>query len=894
VEDQRVPEVKFEFPQTPDNEWKDLQFRFDGEWLPHIDPLLIGAQNYAELQNMRYRDSGLEGIAGYSKINTTALSTYTKIRNGHQLRTTKTQATYTLVHALNTSGQGRVYQNLTAIESQGDFDTSAKFDTSGNSYFQDASTGLDGRFADAPQSNVAYCNGEESMIYGGNEQRVAALFTTDNDVSDAADRLIAYPVDRTDVVNTELTTDNFTFNQADQAFMILMTTRPIQSVKYYVSSANASVSSQTIKTWTGASWSADLVADDGTKPGTKTLATTGVVTLSAHTDSTSKPFHFEELYLYAYLIELSAGSAGIYNMTVDFAFQSVKDVWDGVYRQPIQFQKYDTATANHYVDYTLQVNESSDVAAPIGADLAGLLTGTEYVYIMFEDPIAAIKFTMLGGKVNLTAAATLAVKYWDGDSFNAVSGLIDGTKLTNGLDQSGLITWTTPSDEVPQTKFGSYGYMYELSWGANISGVKDDQSVIIDIVTGIPSQKTVKPFDFPVQFKNRLMLGAFTQGAEANRLDYSVNNAPDVWNGTDSSDDGNQSLYFGGNEKITCATQLYNRFGSNVFTMLLVMKQAEVYLLLGDTPEDFTIYPVSLSIGCPAPLTLDVAELGFELGEGITRNVAIWLSHSGPMMFDGAVLSPIKGVENYFKPNYDRYLNWASISRARGWVDPIYKEYNLLLPVDGSDCDTWLVYDLIRKKWYEKQTDAAAVPQAAFHCLSSAGKRVIYGGIDTGYMMYLENGDDWDSTAISQKVRTGDFFPSNNMWDETTLRKLKIIAVQAVTASTLDVAVRYFGNTDATSGIEVDFQDSGTGYTGVDVDWENWTDVVWAESSQLEFNLRGGVAGQRLMRLNADLNRTGWCHAFEFTVSTDDIPRGFKPISWGLRYRVERKDETAT
>ena len=39
-------------------------------------------ENYKTLKNMRYTDGGLEGVQGYSKINSTALTTYTKIENG--------------------------------------------------------------------------------------------------------------------------------------------------------------------------------------------------------------------------------------------------------------------------------------------------------------------------------------------------------------------------------------------------------------------------------------------------------------------------------------------------------------------------------------------------------------------------------------------------------------------------------------------------------------------------------------------------------------------------------------------------------------------------------------------------------------------------------------------
>jgi hypothetical protein len=312
---------------------------------------------------------------------------------------------------------------------------------------------------------------------------------------------------------------------------------------------------------------------------------------------------------------------------VDYAFQSVKDVWDGVYRQPIQWQAKD---GSEYYDYTLQVNESSDVNAPIGGQIDGW-TSSDKIYIMFEDQMSAIKFTMLGDLIN-KAASVISMKYWDGDAYQAVTNLVDGTIATAGksFSQSGLVTWTPPTDEEPQTAFGSYGYMYEISLSGTLTGTKAGTAeVLVDVCTGVPHNLTVRPFDFSAIFGTRLMLGGFSKGDEGNRMDYSVANAPDAFNGFDASDNGKQSLYFGGVEDIVGATQIYNRFGASVYAMLLVLKKNETYILVGDTPDDFIIYDVAKTVGCIAPLSLATAEVGLDLGNGLTRNVAIWLSHSG-------------------------------------------------------------------------------------------------------------------------------------------------------------------------------------------------------------------------------------------------------------------------
>jgi hypothetical protein len=334
--------------------------------------------------------------------------------------------------------------------------------------------------------------------------------------------------------------------------------------------------------------------------------------------------------------------------------------------------------------------------------------------------------------------------------------------------------------------------------------------------------------------------------------------------------------------------------------MLLVLKKNETYILVGDTPEDFVIYDVAKTVGCVAPLSLATAEVGLDLGNGLTRNVALWLSHSGPMMFDGAVLSPISGVRSYFDPNDAKYIDFSLVEKAVGWVDPNYKEYNLLIPSGSASLNNvWLVYDLIRRKWFSKTSGQAAFPQTGFEVGEpDTGQRYIYGGIDTGFMLSLEDGTYWDdgsAAGITQKVKTGDFFPSENIWDETTIRKFKIF-IKRLTGSSVTntLEVLYYTDTDLNAGTGVIFED-GNAASGIYVSWTDTTDVLeWTSATSATINLDLDVGLQRLIRVIQDLNRTGWAHAFEFTVTTTDITKGFQPILWGTQYRVERKDNTAT
>ena len=899
-----MPKIETKLPQVPDNPWKDLQFRFDGRWIPDVDPSLIGPQNYAKLENLRYKDSGLEGVNGYTAINGTPLATYDNIANGHQLRSDRTQKTYNFVHADNDT-IGRLRVNRNDIGSTGEFDATNRLDTSAHSYYQDSANGLTGRFSDAPQGNMAYCNGREAMIFGGDEQSPAAVFSADDDGSSSPWNP-TNPVDYTEELTSNITTETMTISTAGKDYAVLMTTRPIQGIKFYINGGSTG-GTLTIKYWNGSSWAAVSDYSGGDK--TSGLSSSGWYYFD-HTKTTVKLKHYEDLYLYAYLIQISGAgaTADIYNISVDTALQNVENVWDGVYRQPVQFQLKNTSSDTAYIDYTAPVNVASDEDNPVGGKLTSLETTGEII-VMFTEQMAGIRMQMLGALINEAAAGSaITVKYWDGSAYQAVGVQVDGTSAGTGpgFEQSGLISWIPTTTEKPRTLFNTFGYAYQIKVGTNVVP-PTSSDVYIDLCTGIPALKDVKAYDFSINYGTRLMLCAPSISNEGNRMDFSAANAPDVFNGADSSNNGDQSLYFGGKEKITAGKALYNRFGSNLLSLLLVLKDSETYLLVGDTPDEFVIYEVSKTIGCPAPLTLATGEVNTSSKptEGVTRNIAIWMSASGPVMFDGASISSIRGLENFFDPNNDEYINWSAIDKCRGWIDNVYKEYNLLIPSSSGQTtvNKWLVYDLLRRKWYEKRTGTASFPQSAWEVIDESGQRRNYGGTASGVMLYLENGTSWAGTGITQRVKTGDFFPSSNIWDETTIRKFKLLTHKFEEVSAQNyLDIYYYGDTEELIGSGITFVDTDD-LTGVKVSFEDTTaamavngnaGVEWAATSIVSINVNQDIGAKRIINIVTDENRTGWGHCFEFVITTTNVPRGFRPIAWGIRYRIERKGDQAT
>ena len=65
-----VKPVTRPLPQLPalKNEVESKQFFFDGKWMPDYDGSEIGADNFTELQNLKYTDDSPVGVSGYFTI----------------------------------------------------------------------------------------------------------------------------------------------------------------------------------------------------------------------------------------------------------------------------------------------------------------------------------------------------------------------------------------------------------------------------------------------------------------------------------------------------------------------------------------------------------------------------------------------------------------------------------------------------------------------------------------------------------------------------------------------------------------------------------------------------------------------------------------------------------
>lgn len=745
---------------TASAEMMFYHFPFVGKWVPAEDPMLISEYGFQDVQNVRKDGQHWKGVGGHTVINTTALSsTYAYIKNGFHFKKEQPAESHVLVHHADAaSGNGRVSRNTTAIPNAGNFESSL-WHTDGSG------ADVPGRFSNAPQGNVIYANGVETRIWGGNEMRISAFITS----TAAITTTITDPKDCTQFVQNASTTDSATVTTG-RLYWVVGTTRPLQGIKFYVGTANASASTLTVKHWDGSGSWASLTPTDNTSVGGKSLAQTGAVTWTS-TEATSKQLYLNGYLYYWYQFALSAGEATIYYATADAPVQTIKNIWDGSYNVVGSARKYDgTAYKDDWTDYF----NANDPNLP--AELNGLTTSQWFV-AGFTQPQQGITVKMVAGKEN-TASATATVSYFNGASFAAVSNANDGT--SNGgvsLNKTGTISWqavaegsefpTTIGNEIPL-------YYYKVSFSANLSG-----EVKVYNVAGIPATVAIKAFKFPMLYQNRSWLCTETY-KDKNKCLYSGYNAPDVWNGSDSG-----AIYFGDESEVTAAAVVYNVFVNEGQEQLIVTKAKETYRIIGDGPSNWVRQKLSSNIGCVAPRSMAVCEIS-EVAQEVKRNVAVWMTSWGVVMSDGANIIPISDdIKMYWDQKDSRAIPLARMSASHGWYDPNLRTYKLLIVSGAGQVyrNIELEYSFRTKEWtkiYRENGTGANPIQAAWQVQDTTGNLYTYGGTNEGIMYRLENGLTWAGQPIAEYLHTKDilFERENSLLRHTTARYLRLFFKQ--------------------------------------------------------------------------------------------------------------------
>lgn len=747
---------------------KPYPFPFTGRWEPSSNPLLINQHGYQDIQNLRKDGNSLKGVSGHSRVtNGIVNSVYYHIRNGFHFTKEQPSESHILVYAMDSADSAsRIYEDTSAVPNVGDY--------SGSALHTNASGAELGRFSSAPQGHVIYCNGVESMIWGGDEYRPTLVVLSDaaagNSVSNGRD--VTDKINNTSSDSDQVATVNTTYK-----YIIIGATRPLQGIKVYISSANTTASTLTGKEWDGNSWES-ITLTDNTDTGAS-LAVTGTVTWDSTVD-TSEPKFLEGLVLYWYEFALSDGTAGIYQITLDAAWQNIKNIWDGTEQVISACKVYDGTT---YLDYTDEVNDDTTSYVAV----LDSLNTTHYLLLGFVNKMQGFNIKIPGGKENSTVT-TLTTSWWDGDSWVSVDGLNDGTKVgTTSIARSGVITFSAPStvyqkqngDELPL-------YYYKLSYSVQL-----DAETEIYYITGIPAPSKIEGYKFPGLFQGRSFLFSEKTGHK-NKALYSTYNTSDLWNGPDSG-----SLFFGNETELTAACTIYNVFRTTGYEQLIVTKANETHRVFGDGPYNWEEQQISGNVGCIAPLSMAVCEIT-AVAEDVKRHVAIWQSDSGIVMCDGATIVPIsEDIRAYWDSNSSLYIPLSRQDDSVGWYDSNLNVYKLLISSGSGETthNVELEYSLKYKEWtkvYRENSSGANPFQTGFSVKDTIGNTFSYGATDEGYIYRTEHGTTWNGTDMEQFVWTKDILLDNEMpfFRHTTINHLRLMfeTKTGTTLSYLEIA----------------------------------------------------------------------------------------------------------
>lgn len=630
-------------------------------------------------------------------------------------------------------------------------------------------------------------------------------------------------------------------------------TRPLSGVKFYVTTPNTTTSSATGYYWDGSEWE-DVGLTDATSVGGDTLARTGWMTFTSTVGLAKiKVINENVAYWYYFTFSDIDATTALYMVTLKCPVQPIVDIWDGV---PRQLYSCVTEVSSVFADYTLNAyaidyyDGESDTFLNLGS-----FASTSYLYLGFSERITGIKVYFGATNVN-TTASTCSVQYYNGTTWISVGTLQDGTLTTNKtFNKNGTISWDASkyADEFPSSiASGAQWYNYRLKFSVTL-GTK----VYVDAFSGIPIQKTITPYRYPVMWNNRLWLLNNQSNLKNSALGgaYGTNC---IFNGSDSG-----TLLFGTMSEITCGTTLFTRYGSSLFENLIVLKDHETYLVDGQSfigdleggKDAFVVYQVSSRRGCSAPLTLQKCDMGYEIAQGVSRHMLIWLSSAGVVMFDSNSIADIStDIANKFYRTSAGVISEKLSQNSAAFFDAVRGEYHVMIPTGTSEyLNEELVYDLARKKWYQIKRGAKYL-WCGFEVEDNYGNTHTLGGTSDGYLERLEYGTTMDGLSITYKFRTPDMLLNKTMSSRKEVRQIRLVALcKTTTAQTVAVS--------------------------------HYADGCTSASAPSITAMASNKSGNRFFKWIRSVSYRGVFHSFEFSITTDDETSGFDPLYIGGMFR---------
>ena len=613
----------------------------------------------------------------------------------------------------------------------------------------------------------------------------------------------------------------------DFQYGLIGSNRPLKGVKWYVKNGNqgASPAFTWFKEWNGASWTTLSVTD-----ATTGLTTSGTVSWDSTVD-TAKVKYINGVSAYWYQFLLAGSDVTIYYLTTNAPMQHVLDMYDGINTNIVLYYIYLINVFSK--DETLEVLEAGD---GLESDVSSFAT-TSHILCGFTEKMMGLNIKMEDPNFN-TTASVMTVSYWAGDSYVAIQNKHDGTSLSGkSLGQNGVVSWTPLSDEVKNIVSNNTVplYLYKISFSVQLSA-----STKIDFIGGIKA-----PADMTGEYRCAVKAGDSLWLAEKNVVIKSDPGTCDIWSDTE--------IEIGGDGNIVAGASLYSQLASNIYEIIIWFKISETYIVVPNTSGGYDLFNISDSIGCVAPSTVGVINVGLPDQAGKATSVkkaVIWQGANGIYISDGRPPVCISDdIENIFRSG----LNTSKVGDSTGAVDVKNSEYHWFYASTGSsDIDSEMCFDLRRFKWFSVSRGTGKELQCAIPVKDTNGNDYIYGGLLSGYLERLDNGTDFDGDDIVSIFRTGDGPVGDSSLMKTSISNTMLtIKPKNITSNT--IAMDYFRNakTTADKSFTINPADSNHGI--------------------VDLPKRPGQSA-------------GIFHSFKFSMTTDNESVGFEPLYFAISY----------
>ena len=647
---------------------------------------------------------------------------------------------------------------------------------------------------------------------------------------------------------------------------------PVQGVNPYVVTANTTAGAVTGNYWSSSGWaSLGAVSGVGATPLSAVGKNTWTFTSTASIVR-QKAIDDKVAYWYRFDITDCDATTTISQLTLDTPVQALKELWDGQYRTVNSFLVYKNSTFN---DYAVNVFEDSWTSTDTNTfvELDSLATATDALYIGFSERQMGLRLNLIGGHVNTTASTIATVSYYNGtglatnsDSWTWVGTTDDGTANAGiAVSKSGTVTWTPPALSAE----------FKVSISGSMTGDR-----VIDVLlnpSNAPAQSQ-RMYFYKVVFSQNLsadvqlfFIGGITAPEDVAGHKFAVHHVDRVWYWGSEKDPhlgfctsretaqvlrGADTVSFYLKNTPVAGISLFERYGSTAANVQLVCEPTRTWAIVGETVENFVPNCIDSSNGCTSALTMDVATV--EILPGTFRRVGMWQSQGGIVICDGSSVTEVShDIKDKFDPKHANYIGASTLAACSGWIDPVYNEYNWVIP--GT---TIWAYDILRKKWYEKPLATSKRPSCGLAVYDTNGIAYSYAATASGFMYRMEYGTTIDGTAIPFAVQIADVAPTGSISDRTEACSVRLVG-KAKTTTTQAVLIEHFGDSSTTASVPA--------IPGVSM----------ANSGKRLFSV---------IRSMGTAPKNHIYHAYKLSVSTSDETIGFEPVFLVLGYRSIGKD----